>query len=177
MNFMVLVEGSATTEPASMEPASMEPQPDDRKPGETQPGEVSGDATEETIELFLAVMARLHQHLVVRSAEFDLSAPQARALHHLGEPRTMGELAEMLCCDASNVTGIVDRLEARGIVQRQVVPGDRRVKRIVLTEDGRRLWRAHHERLMADVPLVAGLSADGRRTLHDLLAQTVAASG
>lgn len=133
-------------------------------------------STEATIELFLAVMNRMHHHLVERSAEFDLSAPQARALHHLSEPRTMGELADMLCCDASNVTGIVDRLEARGVVERQVVPGDRRVKRIVLTERGRALWQAHHDRLMADVPLVAGLSTDERRVLYDLLAQTVAAS-
>ena len=136
-----------------------------------------GVTTEQTIELFLAVMARMHQHLVERSAEFELSASQARALHHLAEPRTMGELAEMLCCDASNVTGIVDRLEARGVVERQVVPGDRRVKRIVLTDDGRSLWRSHHERIMADLPLVAGLSVEQRLTLHDLLARTVAASG
>ncbi len=135
------------------------------------------DVIEETIRLFLAVMARLHEHLVERSAEFDLSAPQARALHHLGEPRTMGELADVLCCDASNVTGIVDRLEARGIVQRQVVPGDRRVKRIVLTDDGRRLWQAHHARLMADVPLVAGLSAEERDVLRDLLARAVTGPG
>jgi DNA-binding MarR family transcriptional regulator len=131
--------------------------------------------TERTVDLFLAVMNRMHQHVVERSAEFDLSAPQARALHHLREPRTMGELADMLCCDASNVTGIVDRLEARGVVERQVVPGDRRVKRIVLTQEGRKVWRAHHERLMADVPLVAGLTGDERLALHDLLARVVAA--
>ncbi|HEX3621305.1 MAG TPA: MarR family transcriptional regulator [Acidimicrobiales bacterium] len=141
------------------------------------PEDPSGDPTDATIDLFLAVMGRLHQHLVERSAEFDLPPPQARALHHLGQPRTMGELADMLCCDASNVTGIVDRLEARGIVERQVVPGDRRVKRIALTGDGRRLWQAHHERLVADLPLVAGLSAEGRRTLHDLLAESLAAAG
>lgn len=132
--------------------------------------------TERTLEVFLAVMARMHQHVVERSAEFDLSAPQARALHHLATPRTMGELAEMLCCDASNVTGIVDRLEARGAVERQALPGDRRVKRIVLTDDGRRLWQAHHDRLLADVPLVAGLSTDDRQSLHGLLAQALAAS-
>jgi DNA-binding MarR family transcriptional regulator len=137
---------------------------------------VDSATTEETIELFLAVMGRMHQHVVERSAEFDLSAPQARALHYLREPRTMGELADMLCCDASNVTGIVDRLEARGVVERQAVPGDRRVKRIVLTDDGRRLWAEHHQRLLADVPLVAGLSADEREVLHDLLARAVAAS-
>lgn len=136
----------------------------------------TGSTTEKTIELFLAVMARMHQHVVERSAEFDLSAPQARALHHLNAPRTMGELADMLCCDASNVTGIVDRLEARGVVERQVVPGDRRVKRIVLTEDGRRLWQAHHGRLLEDLPLVAGLSCDDQQLLHDLLARALTAS-
>lgn len=129
--------------------------------------------TEETVALFLAVMNRMHQHLVERSAEFDLSASQAKALHHLREPRTMGELAEMLCCDASNVTGIVDRLEARGVVERQVVPGDRRVKRIALTDLGRTVWQAHHARLMVDLPLVAGLSADEQVALHDLLARLV----
>ena len=156
---MVLVDASAHGAPA------------DALPGAGLPEEV----VEETVALFVAVMGRLHQHLVERSAEFDLSAPQARALHHLREPRTMGELAEMLCCDASNVTGIVDRLEARGVVERHVVPGDRRVKRIVLTGEGRRLWQAHHDRLMADVPLVAGLTTEEGATLHDLLARVVAA--
>lgn len=156
---MVLVEGLSPGGPG--EPLATEAMPE--------------AAVEETIALFLAVMGRLHQHLVERSAEFDLSAPQARALHHLRQPRTMGELAEALCCDASNVTGIVDRLEARGVVERHVVPGDRRVKRIVLTEEGRRLWQAHHDRLMAQVPLVAGLSAEEGATLHDLLARVVAA--
>jgi DNA-binding MarR family transcriptional regulator len=152
MNVMVLVDGPHTA------PATDEAR------------------TEATVGLFLSVMARMHQHVVDRSAEFDLSAPQARALHHLGQPRTMGELAEMLCCDASNVTGIIDRLEARGVVERQVVPGDRRVKRIVLTRGGRQMWQAHHDRLMADVPLVAGLSPEERLALHDLLARVVASS-
>ena len=61
------------------------------------------------------------------------------------------------------------------MVERQVKPGDRRVKRIVLTDDGRQMWQAHHERLVADVPLVSGLSADEQRALHDLLAKVVAA--
>ena len=135
------------------------------------------DVVAQTVELFLAMMGRMHQYVIVRSAEFDLSAPQAKALHHLAEPRTMGELAEILCCDASNVTGIVDRLEARGAVERQVVPGDRRVKRIVLTGAGRRLWQDHHDRILSDVPLVAGLSAEERSVLRDLLARAVAASG
>jgi DNA-binding MarR family transcriptional regulator len=88
----------------------------------------------------------------------------------------MGELADMLCCDASNVTGIVDPLDARGVVERQTVPGDRRVKRIVLTDGGRRLCAEHHQLLLADAPLVAGLSADECAVLRDLLARAVVAS-
>jgi DNA-binding MarR family transcriptional regulator len=89
----------------------------------------------------------------------------------------MGELADVLSCDASNVTGIVDRLESRGLVERQVVPDDRRVKRLVLTDEGAALWEAHHRRVFADVPLVAGLSAAERRTLFALLQKVAAAGG
>src|SRR5205823_12846166 len=59
-----------------------------------------------------------------------LSFPQAHALRLLDpeEPLPMSALAERLICDASNVTGIVDRLEARGLVERRSAEGDRRVK-------------------------------------------------
>jgi DNA-binding MarR family transcriptional regulator len=131
-------------------------------------------STEELVEVFMAMMRRLLHHLTERSAEFELSAPQAKAFHFLGRPRAMGELAEVLSCDASNVTGIVDRLEARGLVERRVVPDDRRVKRLVLTPEGAALWQAHHERVFADVPLVAGLSPTERRTLFELLSKSLA---
>jgi DNA-binding MarR family transcriptional regulator len=51
-------------------------------------------------------------------------------------PRSMGALAELLRCDASNATWLVDRLEERGLVERRPLPGDRRVKTVVLTELG-----------------------------------------
>src|SRR2546421_7394179 len=64
------------------------------------------------------------------AAEFELSAAQCHVLHLLepDQPVSMGRIAEALACDASNVTGLVDRLESRGLVRRQVSPGDRRVK-------------------------------------------------
>ena len=51
-------------------------------------------------------------------------------------PRSMGALAETLRCDASNATWLVDRLEERGLVERRPLPGDRRVKTVVLTDHG-----------------------------------------
>src|SRR5712692_10857035 len=74
-------------------------------------------------------------------AEFDLSPIQCHVLH-LIEPRRplpMSRLADTLSCDASNVTGLVDRLESRGLVRRQSSPQDRRVKMLQLTPAGKRL--------------------------------------
>src|SRR5215472_15441916 len=60
----------------------------------------------------------------------DLSPVQCHVLHLIEpeRPLPMGQLAETLGCDASNVTGLVDRLETRGLVQRQPSAGDRRVR-------------------------------------------------
>ena len=85
----------------------------------------------------------------------------------------MNELAAMLACDNSNVTGLVDRLEARGLVARQASPEDRRVKRIVLTAAGSRM----REELLARVGRPpAGferLTAAEQRQLRDLLRRIV----
>jgi DNA-binding MarR family transcriptional regulator len=78
--------------------------------------------------------------------EFDLSPPQALALRHLepGSPLPMSALADLLHCDNSNITGIVDRLEDRGLVERRPAAHDRRVKHLLVTERGAEV----RERLM-----------------------------
>lgn len=64
-----------------------------------------------------------------------LTPQQARAIFFLEEPRPMAQLAGHLHCDASNVTGIADRLTRAGWVAR--IPGeDRRVKLLTLTDEG-----------------------------------------
>src|SRR5919199_1130348 len=71
-------------------------------------------------------------------AELDLTPPQAFALRHMDpdRPATMSELAEVLFCDASNVTGLVDRRGSRGIAGRRPAERDRRVKTVVFTPAG-----------------------------------------
>jgi DNA-binding MarR family transcriptional regulator len=82
----------------------------------------------------------------------------------------MGEVAGALSCDASNVTGLVDRLEARGLVARQPSPADRRVKVLTLTAAGRRVRAVLIERLTAPPDDRLGrLSAQEQRQLVDLL--------
>jgi DNA-binding MarR family transcriptional regulator len=71
-------------------------------------------------------------------AAYGLTPNDMRALAALDPEsgRTMRELAEEWACDASNATWIVDRLEERGLAERRTVPGDRRVKSVVLTSSG-----------------------------------------
>lgn len=83
--------------------------------------------------------------------DLGLSPPQGIVIRFLDRPRPMGELATMMNCDNSNMTGIVDRLEEHGIVQRTPAPGDRRVKLIELTERGGEV-RDELGRRMAEPP-------------------------
>ncbi len=73
---------------------------------------------------------------------FGLSVTQFWALVHLEdeEGRSLSELANMLICDKSNVTSIVDKLEAAGLAERrQGKAGDRRYTRVILTQQGQQL--------------------------------------
>ena len=122
-----------------------------------------------------ALMVRLMQsnkpRMAAIASDFDLSPMQVHALLALGDEGEvpMSALAERLVCDASNVTGIVDRLEGRGLIERRGAPNDRRVKMLVLTEEGR-ANRAQVGRQMSEPPpAVAELSVDDKRALRDVL--------
>jgi DNA-binding MarR family transcriptional regulator len=96
------------------------------------------------------------------------------ALRTLDQPRTMSEIAAVLHCDNSNVTGIVDGLEARGLAERTPSASDRRVKLIALTGEGRRL-RARLMREVRKPPAwLKGLSPEDQRTLRDVLKRAAA---
>src|SRR5262249_10380550 len=83
------------------------------------------------------------------ASEFDLSPAQCHVLHLIqpNQAIPMGRLADALACDASNVTGLVDRLESRGLVRRQPSVADRRIKVLDLTEEGIRLRATVIERM------------------------------
>jgi MarR family transcriptional regulator, organic hydroperoxide resistance regulator len=110
------------------------------------------------------------------ASEHDLS-PMGLKLLYVLEPATeqpMSVLAETLFCDASNVTGIVDRLEARGLIERRDDPRDRRVKLIALTDAGVALRGRIRDRLHEPPAEIAGLSREDKRTLRDILRRAVA---
>ena len=101
--------------------------------------------------------------------DLGLTPATLGALVRLGEPRTMGEIAELLRCDPSNVTGIADALEARGLGRRRPSAADRRVKALELTAKGRRLRQRALGELSEPPPWLRALSPADQRTLRDLL--------
>ena len=106
-------------------------------------------------------------------AAAGLSAPKASLLRLLAEARdpvALSELAKHSQCVRSNITQLVDRLEADGLVKRVADPGDRRVRRAALTPTGR---KAHQEatRIMQTLEksVAAALSAEEARALGQAL--------
>ncbi len=106
-------------------------------------------AAREAWELIVSLMFSdlVHDRMHSACEAVDLSPGHAKALHSLepGRPRPMGELAGGWRCDASYATSIVDALEARGLVERQILATDRRVRTVVLTPAGvaaKERWRA-----------------------------------
>lgn len=100
-----------------------------------------------------------------------LSPAQCHVLHLIepGRPLPMRKLAQTLSCDASNVTGLVDRLEERGLVARRPSSEDRRVKELRLTPAGERLRASLLRRMAAPSHPLARLSVRQQRELVTIL--------
>jgi MarR family transcriptional regulator, organic hydroperoxide resistance regulator len=109
------------------------------------------------------------------AARYELTPMQAHVLRLLepGAPLPMRLLARKLGCDASNVTGIVDRLEERGLLVRAVSAVDRRVKMLVLTDAGIQLRRMILNDLAEAPEPIAQLSAEDQRALRDILSRAL----
>ena len=86
----------------------------------------------------------------------------------------MGELAEVMHCDNSNVTGIVDRLEQRGLLERRPAEHDRRVKLLVLTAEGARVREELERRMGEPPPGIAALPRAEQRALRNILRRALA---
>jgi len=88
--------------------------------------------------LFMAASLRVKKGFMKLAEAADLTAPQVYALCFLepGKPMSMKTMANLLNCEPSNVTAIIDRLFALDYITRQEDPNDRRIKMISLTEQG-----------------------------------------
>jgi DNA-binding MarR family transcriptional regulator len=110
-----------------------------------------------------------------RLADVGLSLPKLAALHQLsqaGDSLPLGQLAERLACVKSNVTQLVDRLEADGLVLRTSDPGDRRSRLAVLTESGRSAFlKGTQIQQQCERDIFGALSSDEAASLQTLLAK------
>jgi DNA-binding MarR family transcriptional regulator len=117
----------------------------------------------------------LESRVEARLSEIGLSLAKLAALHRLseaGESLPLGQLAERLSCVKSNVTQLIDRLEADGLVSRASDPNDRRSRIAVLTDAGR---TAHEKgrriQEQSERDLFGALTESESATLQTLLAK------
>jgi DNA-binding MarR family transcriptional regulator len=117
----------------------------------------------------------LESRVEAKLSEIGLSMAKLAALHRLsdaGESLPLGQLAERLSCVKSNVTQLVDRLEADGLVSRTSDPNDKRSRLAVLTGAGRTAYeRGRRIREQAERDLFAALTESESATLQTLLAK------
>src|SRR5690348_953923 len=97
----------------------------------TRLGRMTRSRSQEITRLVLDLGRSLSGHFEERLEDIELTFPQAMLLRQLGDALPMSETAGRLRCDPSNITGIVDRLESRGLIRRESGTTDRRVKRLV----------------------------------------------
>ena len=123
----------------------------------------------------LHASSALENRVEARLGEIGLSLAKLAALRRLAEAGgslPLGQLAERLACVKSNVTQLVDRLEADGLVSRTADTADRRSRLAVLTEAGR---TAHVSGAAifeeAERELFGSLTADEAERLFTLLAK------
>jgi DNA-binding MarR family transcriptional regulator len=125
--------------------------------------------------LFLRAAGRIEGRVEVALAEMGLSLAKLGVLNHLvqsGQPLTLGELAGRISCVKSNMTQLIDRLEADGLVARVDHPEDRRSVHAVITAVGRQRYAAGAKILQEqERELLKGLRATELKQVSDLLEQ------
>lgn len=135
------------------------------------PSSPTADALAQTHALsarLIRVAERARSDFADVVGELGLTPQQARAILWLEQPAAMRSLATHLACDASNVTGIADRLEELGLLER-ITGQDRRVKLLRLTGTGAALREDVATRVAAGSTVAVQLDRDERHQLATLL--------
>jgi DNA-binding MarR family transcriptional regulator len=129
--------------------------------------------SEQVCQDLLGLIGRMKTGLARLSEKYDLTIMQVHALYAISQgDATMGRVADTLHCDASNVTGIVDRLVAGGLITRQEGEHDRRTKTLHLTDKGHAAVNDIYSHLPAQLGC-SRLSDDERATLHGIVSKLI----
>ncbi|MEV7175852.1 MarR family transcriptional regulator [Kitasatospora sp. NPDC093679] len=131
--------------------------------------------TLEVTDLMANLVGIFHREYEEAAAARSLTGAQAKVLALLRRgPMPMRHIAQTLSCEPSNITGIVDRLEARGFVTREADPQDRRVKLVAATGTGTAASVELRESLHFAREPLAALDPEERIQLRDLLRRMLA---
>ena len=126
-------------------------------------------AVGEVLDQLFRIVGYVHHELAAVSAEHGLTVQQAILLRSLDDPIPMRVLADELSCDPSTVTGLVDRIERLGLIERLPDQTDRRVRLLTLTPEGRRVRNEISTHLATRTATRWNLDSNDFERLHDLL--------
>ena len=123
----------------------------------------------------IMMLRQIKSGLLTVAEQYELTPVQLGGLYAIQQGHaTMGQVAHTMHCDASNATGIVDRLVAQGLVERAESAADRRVKTLQLTAKGQKVMDAAVEKLPA-VMGCSSLSDSEQRIFHTIINKLTAA--
>ena len=123
----------------------------------------------QVLGLFAAVNRRYAKESEAAAAAHGLTPLQAKALLATEDPTPMRRIADQLYAEPSNVTVIINRLEANGLVERHADPADRRVKLVAATATGRAIASDLRDQMPFATAPLERLTVTQRETLRDLL--------
>jgi DNA-binding MarR family transcriptional regulator len=131
---------------------------------------------EDVVDGLLKVTSRVHHVVCSVAARHDLTPQQLELVRMLAVPVSMRAFAEELSCDPSNVTGLVDRAERLGLVERVPDPSDRRVRILKLTTKGRILRSTINREVARSLTDALALSATDHATVMGVLGPMTSAT-
>ena len=135
---------------------------------------VSEDQAQRWSEMMPLIFRRLNATAGEAASRLDLSMSQAEVLTYLSDngETTMGELSDYVCVSLSAMTGVVDRLVQKGAVSRDRDEADRRVVKVTLTQEGKRLAAevAQVKKVQA-VAVLGALDESDRKQLLGIMAE------
>jgi DNA-binding MarR family transcriptional regulator len=145
----------------------------------TDPADTPSDELATAWQLLIGLVLDGRMRWAEVADELGISQAALRALLAIDPeiPRSQRELAAAMNCDPSYVTGIVDDLENAGYASRRTGSTDRRIKVVVLTEQGIHALRTAQTGLFSPPRQLARLPAKDQRALARLLRRATNADG
>lgn len=134
--------------------------------GWCQSGDELGQEIFDAVGEFISQLMRRGEQLADR---FDVPMYCIKAMHRIGAGVTMKDLGQSLHCDPSFVTTIADMLEQRGLARREPSPADRRVKNLVLTDQGLQVKAMLERHILGAAPWTYALDPAERRQFLSLI--------